>query len=75
MSIQLISQQGNERVYQISVKFTDSMLESEDLIQDAVNDLGKEATHDLLKTFDTDGTPIVLSNEKFTSKECDRLLM
>ena len=68
MSIQLISQQGNERVYQISVKFTDSMLESEDLIQDAVNDLGKEATHDLLKTFDTDGTPIVLNNEKFTSK-------
>ena len=67
MSIQLISQQGNERVYQISVKFTDSMLESEDLIQDAVNDLGKEATHDLLKTFDADGTPIVLNNEGMTA--------
>ena len=68
MSIKLIAQRGKERVYQISVKFTDSMLESENLIQDAVNALGNQATHHLLETFDKDGTPIVINNEKFTSK-------
>ncbi len=68
MSVKYISEKNGVRKYQIEVEFTDSMLDSEDLIQDKLNELGALVTHDLLETFDTDGSPIVMGSQKWTTK-------
>lgn len=44
------------------------MLEGESLIQDAINEAGTLATGELLKQFDTDGSPIKIGAIKMTSK-------
>ena len=48
------------------------MLESEELILDAVNEAGNLATQEKLKRFDTDGAPIMLGSVKWTSKGRER---
>ncbi len=68
MRVTTITENNGVRTYQVQIKFTESMLESEDIIQDSLNDLGTAATKDLLETFDADGTPIVMGSEKWTSK-------
>jgi hypothetical protein len=68
MQVTTITENNGVRTYQVQIKFTESMLESEDIIQDSLNDLGTAATKDLLETFDADGTPIVMGSEKWTSK-------
>jgi hypothetical protein len=44
------------------------MIEGEDIIQNALNEVGVLATSELLKRFDTDGSPIVFGKLKMTSK-------
>ena len=44
------------------------MLDSENHIQNAVNSVGTLATGELLKQFDSDGSPIVFGSMKMTSK-------
>jgi len=44
------------------------MLEMEEKIAQTVNELGKFATVEALKQFDTDGSAIVVENKKYTSK-------
>ena len=46
----------------------DSMLNSEQQIQLALNDAGKLATGQALSQFDTNGASIELNGEKYTSK-------
>jgi len=43
-------------------------MEMEDSILDAYNAMGRAATGEALKQFDTDGSPIVLGEVKMTSK-------
>jgi hypothetical protein len=45
-----------------------SMLDSEERIQEAVNEAGRVATEQALKRFDTDGSAMVLGGVKWTSK-------
>ena len=47
------------------------MLEMEEAIQDASNDLGRCATEEALHRFDTDGSPIQLGAVRWTVRSCD----
>ena len=60
--------QGNEVTLQITVKLTGSLMDMEDSIQLATNELGIAATKEALKKFDTTGSPIEVGNIRMTSK-------
>lgn len=53
---------------EVSIPLIRSMISGEDVIQFATNTVGKLATQELLKLFDTDGSPITFGNLRFTSK-------
>ncbi|MCP5494323.1 MAG: ISKra4 family transposase [Leptospiraceae bacterium] len=58
-----------DKVYiEIEIKLTNSMLETENIIQSSLNEAGCLATGKALERFDTDGSPMLLGNVKFTSK-------
>jgi hypothetical protein len=54
-------------VIQVEVPYKPSMLESEQAIQDALNQAGVAATEEVLGRFDTDGSPIRIGPTKMTS--------
>ena len=51
----------------VEVAYEGSMLDAEDAIQRAVNEVGVAATEEALRRFDADGQPIRLGPSKFTS--------
>ena len=51
----------------VEVPYEGSMLDAEDAIQRAVNEVGVAATEEALSRFDADGDPIRLGPTKFTS--------
>jgi len=53
---------------EVTIGFTRSMLESEEIITTALNDVGRLASRKALEQFDTDGTPILIGDTKWTSK-------
>jgi hypothetical protein len=53
---------------ELSVPDGTPMMECEELILDALNLAGNQATAEFLKRFDTDGSPIQVGNLKLTSK-------
>src|SRR5690349_1072155 len=53
---------------QIEVPFASSMLESEEAIQRGLNEAGVLATQELLRRYDTDGSPIQVGDTRLTSK-------
>ena len=53
---------------EVTIPLTDSMLQTEEGIRDALNEVGCMATQSALNRFDTDGSPIVIGDSKFTSK-------
>ena len=55
--------------YEITLELTGSMLEMEEQIQVAVNELGKAATRSALSEFDTNGEPVVVKGERHTAKQ------
>ena len=64
-----VRREGDELVYEMRVKITGkSMLEQEMAIQEAANIVGCRATADALKSFDTNGKPILVGGVKYTSK-------
>jgi hypothetical protein len=68
MSASLISKNQDRLIIQIEIPLGKSMLEGESWIQDALNEAGTLATGELLKQFDTDGSPIEIGSFKMTSK-------
>jgi hypothetical protein len=44
------------------------MLDAEDAICDALNQVGTLASHNFLKRFDTDGSPIIIGDTTLTTK-------
>lgn len=52
----------------VNLRFEGSMLEMEERIAQAVNELGRFATVEALRQFDTDGSAMVVENKKYTSK-------
>ena len=53
---------------EVTLPLRGSMLEAEEAIQDALNEVGLLATEEKLKRFDTDGSPIQVGSVRMTSK-------
>ncbi len=64
----ILSRSDEGFVLQISIPYVDSMLESEEIIQDRLNEAGVQATQEVLSRFDTDGAPIQYGAATFFSK-------
>jgi len=60
---------GDELTIEVKVKITDTLLESEQAILDACNEVGNTATGYAIKKFDTDGSPIQVGSVKFTARD------
>lgn len=72
MSLEIISQEGHELTLQIKVDLSGSMLEVEEKIQAACNTIGSMCTKKGLERFDTDGSSVVVGNNKYTVRERDK---
>jgi hypothetical protein len=68
MAAQLISTNGHEVTIQLTVEVSGTMLEAEARIQEACNAVGRLASAEALKRFDTDGSPIVMGAIKWTKR-------
>ena len=68
MSATIIERQENAVTIQIHIPLTRSMLDTEEAIQQALNQAGVLATAQALKQFDTDGSPLVIGSTRWTSK-------
>jgi hypothetical protein len=68
MPATLIERQGNAVTIQITIPLSRSMLETEEAIQQALNQAGMLATVEALQQFDTDGSPLQLGSTRWTSK-------
>lgn len=67
MTVSVVNQSNDSITLQINIKFGRSMLDTEHLIQDELNNAGTITTEALLKTFDTDGSPIRFGDVRMTS--------
>jgi hypothetical protein len=68
MAASMVERSEQSVTIQVEVKLNGSMLECEEAIQVALNEAGTLATGEALKTFDTDGSPIVIGETTLTSK-------
>src|SRR3954452_9342477 len=68
MSATIITRQENSVTIQVEVPLSRSMLDTEEAIQQALNEAGALATAEALKQFDTDGSPIQFGATRWTSK-------
>lgn len=68
MAAQLIRQEGHQITLQVTVDISGSMLEAEEHIQQAVNEVGCLATEQALQQFDTDGSALMTGEIKWTKR-------
>lgn len=69
MSVKDIKKQGEEIEITIRLRIDkSSMLKSEELIEEALNEAGVAVSELALEEFDTDGSPIELAGKILTSK-------
>jgi hypothetical protein len=68
MSASIIERQEALVTLQITIPLTRSMLETEEAIQQALNQAGVLASAEALKQFDTDGSPLQMGSSRWTSK-------
>jgi hypothetical protein len=68
MSVSIIKKNSESITLQVTIPFNRSMLNSENTIQDIMNEVGTIATGELLKTFDTEGEDILFGTIKMVSK-------
>jgi len=70
MSVKVISKTGTELTIELKLNISGcgSMLKAEEAIQDSLNQIGCITTEEVLKRFDTDGSPIKIGSTKLTSK-------
>jgi hypothetical protein len=65
---EVVARTDDEITLQVKVKLKGSMLDMEDLIQQAVNEVGAKATEEALEKFDTTGAAIQIGDIRLTSK-------
>lgn len=65
---QLIARYGNELTIQVKVTIEGPLLNAEETIQNACNEVGLLATQEALNNFDTDGGPLETGGIKWTAK-------
>jgi hypothetical protein len=68
MAAQVTRQNKDSITIEVTLPLTGSMLQAEEAIQDALNEVGLLATEEKLKQFDTDGSPIQFGSVRMTSK-------
>ncbi len=68
MSATIIERQENAVTIQVHIPLTRSMLDTEEAIQQALNQAGVLATAEALQQFDTDGSPLAIGSTRWTSK-------
>ena len=68
MSATLIERQENSVTIQVTIALSQSMLDTEQAIQQALNQAGVLASAEALKQFDTDGSPLLFGSSRFTTK-------
>lgn len=68
MSAAIVSSDAHSVTIEITIPFGSSMLESENEIQSALNAAGQLATAQALVQFDSDGRPLEMSGQRWTSK-------
>jgi hypothetical protein len=68
MSATIIERQENSVTIQVTIPLSRSMLDTEEAIQQALNQAGVLATAEALGQFDTDGSPLLFGPSRFTSK-------
>jgi hypothetical protein len=68
MAATVVERSGQKVKIQIEVTLTTSMLQTEEAIQQAVNEAGALATAEALQVFDTDGGPLDMGSTRYTSK-------
>ena len=62
MNTEVLSREGTQLTIQVTVDISGSMLQAEEKILDACNEVGCLATEETLQRFDADGSPIVLGD-------------
>jgi hypothetical protein len=68
MAATLIERQETVVTIQIQVSLSRSMLDTEEGIQQALNEAGVLASTEALRYFDTDGSPLQMGDQRWTSK-------
>ena len=68
MSATLLERRENSVTLPVTIPLGQSMLDTEQAIQQALNQAGVLATAEALKPFDTDGSPLLFGSTRFTSK-------
>lgn len=68
MAVKIISNNDTTIKIEIDISISKSMLKTEDNILNALNECGNIATVEALAKFDTDGTPIKIGKDRYTSK-------
>jgi hypothetical protein len=68
MPATMIARQENSVTIEITVLLTRSMLDTEEAIQQGLNQAGVLASAEALKQFDTDGSPLEMGSTRWTSK-------
>src|SRR5271154_909953 len=68
MSATIIERQETSVTIQIRIPLTRSMLDTEEAIQKALNEVGILASGEALQQFDTDGSPLEMGTTHWTSK-------
>jgi len=68
MTAQVTRHINDSITIEVTLPLTGSMLQAEEAIQDALNEVGLLATEEKLKRFDTDGSPIQIGSVRMTSK-------
>lgn len=68
MTVKIKEESSESITLEVKINFSKSMLDSEEEIQRELNEAGTVATGVLIKSFDTDGSPIQIGSERLTSK-------
>lgn len=68
MNTGIVGIEGNKLTLQVTVDISGSLLEAEERIQNAVNEIGSMATQEAIARFDTDGSPIMTGPIKWTRR-------
>lgn len=69
MAVKIVSRKDDKLTVQVEVDISGSMLEAEEKIQVACNELGALSTENALEHFDTDGTPELIGEKKIHGKK------
>ena len=69
MAAKLVREDSENVVIEISIPKKSCFMDCEEEIQEHLNEAGALATKSCLADFDTDGSPIMIGNQKFTAKK------